>query len=88
MTSRDFCFWLQGFFELRADPGHEAGLTIEQADMVKRHLALVFRHEIDPSMGDAKQQSGLNAIHDAPPFLGGAASHLTAQNDGPIKYRC
>jgi hypothetical protein len=63
MTSRDFCYWLQGYFELSPSG---AALTTEQTDMVRRHLALVFKHEIDPSYGDEKQQAGLNAIH-APP---------------------
>lgn len=74
MTSRDFCFWLQGFFELTA----EVGMSKEQTEMVKRHLALVFTHEIDPSMGDAAKQQSLNVAH-APP-----------KNDGkgPIQYRC
>lgn len=31
--------------------------------MIKNHLNLVFKHEIDPSMGDAKHQHELNAIH-------------------------
>lgn len=59
MTSRDFCYWLQGFFELA---GH-TDLTIEQGDTVKAHLALVFKHEIDPSMGSAEHQVELNKAH-------------------------
>lgn len=61
MTARDFCYWLQGYFEL-ADP--HGGLTQEQADLIATHLALVFKHEIDPSAGDAARQAELNAIHD------------------------
>jgi hypothetical protein len=65
MTSRDFCYWLQGFFEIdaasRENP--EAPLCVEQVDMIKKHLALVFKHEIDPSYGDAKHQAELNEIH-------------------------
>lgn len=63
MTSRDFAFWLQGFFELSGDTGQ--GLTPAQADTVKRHLALVFKHEIDPSMGTPAHQADLNEIHSA-----------------------
>lgn len=48
MTSRDFCFWLQGYIEL-ADPD-DGGLTSNQLRCVSRHLALVFKHEIDPSV--------------------------------------
>lgn len=63
MTSRDFCFWLQGVFEV----GQPAALNEHQTALVKAHLALVFKHEIDPSMGDAKHQAQLNAIHDQSP---------------------
>lgn len=60
MTSRDFCFWLQGFFEVSgADM-----LDKRQTEQVKAHLALCFKHEIDPSMGDEKHQKELNKIHD------------------------
>lgn len=44
MKSRDFVFWLQGFFELG---GGKDGLTAEQVDAVKVHLGLVFRHDAD-----------------------------------------
>lgn len=45
MQSRDFAFWLQGFFELG---GGQGGLTAEQVVQVKQHLSLVFKH--DPAM--------------------------------------
>lgn len=55
MTSRDFCFWLQGYLEIApAGP-----LTQEQVEMVRKHLSLVFVHEIDPSM----PSKTLDAIH-------------------------
>lgn len=59
MTSRDFCYWLQGLFEL----GSPVALDAKQTDLVKVHLAMVFVHEINPSAGDAKQQAVLNDIH-------------------------
>lgn len=59
MTSRDFAYWLQGFFEI-AKP---EALTTEQTKMIKAHLNLVFKHEIDPSFGDQKHQDELNKIH-------------------------
>jgi len=62
MKSRDFCYWLQGHLELNPD----APMSAEQVEIVKRHLALVFKHEIDPSMGDAKHQAELNAVHTPP----------------------
>lgn len=59
MTSRDFCYWLQGCLEI-AGP---ATLNTEQIALVQKHLNLVFKHEIDPSFGDQKKQDALNEIH-------------------------
>jgi hypothetical protein len=71
VTSRDFCYWAQGFFEI-ADP---KGLTAEQVECFKGHLALVFLHEIDPSMGPPEKQAELNAAHKKPlkPPAGGGS---------------
>jgi hypothetical protein len=44
MNSIDFCYWLQGCFEL-ADVKQ---LDENQVNMIKAHLNLVFKHEIDP----------------------------------------
>lgn len=65
MTSRDFVYWLQGYFEILDSNKNEQfkGLTECQAECVRRHLNLVFVHEIDPSMGDQKHQDNLNYIH-------------------------
>jgi len=62
MTSRDFAYWLQGFFEI----SNTSSITPEQTKMIKNHLNLVFKHEIDPSMGDEKHQQELNTIHSWP----------------------
>ena len=59
MTSRDFAFWLQGFFEI----SESENLSKEQTKVIKKHLNLVFKHEIDPSMGDQAHQEKLNEIH-------------------------
>jgi hypothetical protein len=69
MTSRDFAYWLQGYFEI-SEP---KTISEKETTMIKKHLALVFKHEIDPSMGDDKHQSELNTIHN---------------NGGPTVYRC
>lgn len=73
MTSRDFAYWLQGYFEI-SDPK-----TIDESEtlMIKKHLALVFKHEIDPSMGDDKHQKELNDIHNG-----------SNKPDPFTKYRC
>lgn len=59
MTSRDFVYWLQGFFEIE----NPQNIDAKKTQMIKNHLALVFKHEIDPSMGNEEHQSVLNTIH-------------------------
>ena len=44
MNTIDFCFWLQGYFEVSG----AKELTPEQVEIIKNHLNLVFKHEIDP----------------------------------------
>lgn len=61
MTSRDFCYWLQGFFELSG----ERNITSAQAETIKRHLNMVFIHEIDPSFPQ-EQQAVLDEAHKPP----------------------
>lgn len=57
MKSPEFCYWLQGFFEL----GCPDGMTPQQVEMVRKHLSLVFIHELDKTHGtDAVK---LNAVH-------------------------
>ena len=59
MNEREFCYWLQGLFEV----GGAKSLDERQTQIVKDHLALVFKHEIDPAMGDKAHQDKLNNIH-------------------------
>lgn len=75
MTSRDFCYWLQGYLEV-TQVGSDKPIAILSAkvEMIQKHLNLVFKHEIDPSF---ENQTELNEIH-----LGGGYS-----NDNPL-VRC
>ena len=59
MTSRDFAYWLQGYFEI----SNPTSISEEETQMIRKHLALVFKHEIDPSMGNDDHQTELNYIH-------------------------
>ena len=59
MKARDFAFWLQGYFEV----SQPKQIGENETEMIKKHLALVFKHEIDPEMGDDKHQAELNVIH-------------------------
>lgn len=75
MQSRDFVYWLQGFFEI----SNATSLDTAQTAAVKRHLEMVFKHEIDPAMGDATHQDALNKVHH-----GGVVAPATPQT----LFRC
>jgi quinol-cytochrome oxidoreductase complex cytochrome b subunit len=62
MTSNDFCNWLKGYLDLTEN----TAMTSKQLEMVKRHLAMVFKYEIDPSYGNDEVQQKLNKIHNEP----------------------
>ena len=62
MKAENFCYWLQSAFELMKAESFDA----EQTKIIKNHLAMVFYHEIDPSMGDKEHQGKLNEIHNGP----------------------
>ncbi len=85
MTARDFCFWLQGYFEMRGS--NAAPISEAQADLIKRHLALVFVHEIDPSMGDAEAQAKLNTVHGVAPPID-ACVHCQHSPEGHAPQGC
>jgi hypothetical protein len=64
MKATEFCYWLQGYFEIygaSTTPGNS--LTDEQVELIQRHLALVFKHDIDPQAGSPQHQQMLNNIH-------------------------
>lgn len=99
MTSRDFAYWLQGLFEL----SDVTSLNEKQTDLIRRHLALFFIHEIDPSMGDKPHQDTLNNIHNwalnanelpdtPPPFfpipLDNSNPFITTGIKPNMKFRC
>lgn len=65
MKSVEFCYWLQGLFELQ----NPKKLNAEQTDLIRRHLNMVFKHEIDPSYGDASIQEVLNELHGGQTFV-------------------
>lgn len=39
MSSLEFCYWLQGYFEIRRE---EVGLSDKQIEIIKDHLQLIF----------------------------------------------
>jgi hypothetical protein len=82
MTSRDFAFWLQGFFEIsKENPNYSGELNSAQVKMIEKHLSLVFVHEIDNSYGDKKHTDKLNGIHNSP------LSYMSKDEDIEISLR-
>jgi hypothetical protein len=59
MNTTAFCYWLQGMFEL----GNPETLDANQTDLIRRHLAMVFQHDIDQRI-PPEQQVKQQAIHD------------------------
>jgi hypothetical protein len=58
LKATEFCYWLQGMFELT----NPTELTAAQTDLIRKHLNMVFIHDIDPSY-PAAQQPALNTAH-------------------------
>lgn len=56
MKSQEFCYWLQGYFEL----SNSTQLMPEQVNLIKKHLNMVFAHDIDKQYDN---QETLNNIH-------------------------
>lgn len=82
MKATEFCYWLQGYFEVAGLTGNSLSLTPAQVEMIKRHLAMVFVHDIDPQAGDAEHQAVLQGVHDGKPSqIGGTGPN------GEV-YRC
>lgn len=54
MTPENFCYWLQGYFELKQTIDHRDGATPETMKMIEDHLKEVFKKEtpqFDPTPG-------------------------------------
>ncbi len=58
MDRRRFCLWLSEIL-----PDDARALTAQEAATIRRRLADVFVHEIDPAMGDEAHQARLRGIH-------------------------
>jgi hypothetical protein len=88
MRSVDFCYFLQGFFEL-SEPNK--ALTAEQVQTIKNHLKLVFLYEIDPSYTDNKVvQAIFQNIHDGKEPLEGVKLNtpLPSRPNNDVIVKC
>ncbi len=52
MTPEQFCYWLQGFFELKKTIDHRDGASAETMKMIEDHLNTVFK-KVTPKFTDA-----------------------------------
>lgn len=66
MTPEQFCYWLQGCFEI--NDSNE--LTEKQVQVIRNHLNLVFEHVLDKEHdgGDKKLANKLQDIHGGTKF--------------------
>lgn len=73
MRSRDFVYWLQGYFEIvDAAPDDMLGNLCEaRVKVIKNHLAMVFKHEIDPSNGTVEHNKELSKLHEGASAVSG-----------------
>jgi hypothetical protein len=44
MNSQEFCYWLQGFFEIQ----EPQKINAKQTNTIKEHLKLVFQYDLEP----------------------------------------
>jgi len=65
MKSVEFCYWLQGMFEL-ANP---KTLDENQTELIRRHLAMAFQHDIDKKVSPEDSQILNNLHHGNPPNM-------------------
>ncbi len=61
MKATEFCYWLQGVFELAQPKEFDA----KQTEMIRCHLAMAFLHDIDKQPSPEEQQK-LNHLHGGP----------------------
>jgi hypothetical protein len=76
MKAFEFCYWLQGYFELVDDVDV---LHADQVEKIKNHLNMVFLHDIDKTY---PQGTELQDLHD------GVPPQFKPQPDGLPKLRC
>ncbi len=86
MTSVQFIFWLQGFFEIsECDETTPQEISAEQVACIKKHLKLVFKHEIDPSYPD---KDVLDKIHNPKPDVPAKPGPYASMHDPYALIRC
>lgn len=72
-----FCYWIKGVL----DTNRYELIDDFLVKKIQEELTKVFKHEIDPSMGDEKTQAKLNILHNQGQFP-------KKDGNGQTLYRC
>ena len=78
MNTIDFCYWLQGYFEISG----KKEISPEQVEIIKNHLNLVFKHEIDP-LRESQTTTGTDVLNHA--HSQGPSSAFNPKNDHLVR---
>ena len=92
MNSTEFCYWLQGYFEIA---GKDVTLSTDQAKIVQEHLKLVFDGDAELVFNDSEYKVVIPHSHKASCYFGkntrwcttaadDARYHDKYSKDGPL----
>ena len=56
MTPENFCYWLNGWFELNKTIDHRDGATKETLEVIQKHLALVMNRPVIMPLGSGTKE--------------------------------
>ena len=80
MTPRDFCYWLQGAFEITGIQS----LNAQQTTIVRKHLELVYAAEYDK---DSHSQNGKDFCDWLQGFLENVSNEMTETQTARVDKR-
>ncbi|AUG88534.1 hypothetical protein [Pseudomonas phage TC6] len=65
MTPEQFCYWLQGYFELKRTIDHRLGATQETMEVIEQHLQTVF-NKVTPEVKVSPTYKDLSKVMQLP----------------------
>ncbi|UCW44295.1 hypothetical protein [Pseudomonas phage PPAY] len=65
MTPEQFCYWLQGYFELKRTIDHRLGATQETMEVIEQHLQTVF-NKVTPEVKVSPTYKELSKVMQLP----------------------
>jgi len=78
MNSTEFCYWLQGYFEIA---GKDVTLSTDQAKIVQEHLKLVFDGDAELVFNDSEYKVVIPHSHKASCYFGKNTRWCTTSAD-------